>query len=125
MDVWPRCLERLEAEYPVEDVHTWLKPLQAARRDDITVLYAPNAFVVEHVRERYLVRIRELLAHFAGSDEVYLEIGSLPRAVVAPPVVEASQYGASNSNRATSAEPFNGHLDTHYTFDNFVEGRSN
>ena len=80
MDVWPRCLERLEAEFPAEDVHTWLKPLQASHRDDITVLYAPNAFVVEHVRERYLVRIRELLAYFAGSPEVSLEIGSLPRA---------------------------------------------
>ena len=32
MEAWPRCLERLEAEYPVEDVHTWLKPLQAAQR---------------------------------------------------------------------------------------------
>ena len=29
MDAWPRCLERLEAEFPAEDVHTWLKPLQA------------------------------------------------------------------------------------------------
>ena len=63
MDAWPRCLERLEAELPAEDVHTWLKPLQAARRDDTTVLYAPNAFVVEHVRERYLASNRELLAH--------------------------------------------------------------
>ena len=83
MDAWPRCLERLEAELPAEDVHTWLKPLQASRRDDTTVLYAPNAFVVEFVRERYLDRIRELLSHFAGSGEVSLEVGSLPRAAVA------------------------------------------
>ena len=79
-DAWSRCLERLEAELPAEDVHTWIRPLQATRRNDVTVLYAPNAFVVEHVRERYLARIRELLAHFAGSDAVSLEVGSLPRA---------------------------------------------
>jgi chromosomal replication initiator protein len=41
MDAWPRCLERLEAELPAEDVHTWLKPLQARLRDDGIVLYAP------------------------------------------------------------------------------------
>ena len=32
--LWPRCLERLEAEFPAEDVHTWLKPLQASTRAD-------------------------------------------------------------------------------------------
>ena len=80
MDAWPRCLERLEAELPAEDVHTWLKPLQASQQDSRTVLYAPNAFVRDEVQSRYLERIRELLAHFGGSDEVALEIGSLPRA---------------------------------------------
>jgi chromosomal replication initiator protein len=50
--VWPRCLERLEAEFSAEDVHTWLKPLQAAPQADGLVLYAPNAFVVDTVREQ-------------------------------------------------------------------------
>ena len=49
MDAWPRCLERLEAELPAEDIHTWLKPLQATRRDDTTVLYA-YASVTENGR---------------------------------------------------------------------------
>ncbi|MDH5822606.1 chromosomal replication initiator protein DnaA [Luteimonas sp. RD2P54] len=117
MDAWPRCLERLEAELPAEDVHTWLKPLQATRRDHTTVLYAPNAFVRDEVRARYLTRIRELLGHFGDSDEVALEIGSLPRAVAldTQPVMAP----------APVAEAFHGNLDTHYTFDNFVEGRSN
>src|SRR5690606_28110317 len=122
MDAWPRCLERLEAELPAEDVHTWLRPLQAGRRDDGLVLYAPNAFVMQEVRERYLARIRELLAHFAGSDHVSLEIGSMKRPVVADAGMAASPAGGF---RAAGNEPFDGHLDTHYTFDNFVEGRSN
>jgi chromosomal replication initiator protein len=118
MDAWPRCLERLEAELPAEDVHTWLKPLQPVRRDDGLVLYAPNAFVMEEVRERYLVRIRELLDHFVGSPAVSLEIGSLRRPT-APPA-----QGLAPAARI--ADPaFHGNLDSHFTFDNFVEGRSN
>ncbi|MGH8073079.1 MAG: chromosomal replication initiator protein DnaA [Lysobacter sp.] len=122
MDAWPRCLERLEAELPAEDVHTWLKPLQASRRDTTTVLYAPNAFVVEFVRERYLHRIRELLTHFSGSNEVSLEVGSLPRVAVAAPPAAAT---VATPGTVSPLESFNGHLDSHYTFENFVEGRSN
>ena len=118
MDAWPRCLERLEAEFPAEDVHAWLKPLQATWRDDTTVLYAPNTFIRDEVRDRYLGRIRELLGHFAGTPEVTLEIGSLPRAAAERPAA----VGAAASRDVAA---FSGNLDGHYTFDNFVEGRSN
>src|SRR5687768_11118610 len=114
---WPRCLERLEAELPPEDWHTWLKPLQAEVRADRLTLYAPNAFVVDTVRERYLARIRELVAHFAGLQaQVALEVGSLARPVAMPAAAPA---------RPVPVVDFAGNLDSHYTFDNFVEGRSN
>ncbi|NUS38211.1 MAG: ATP-binding protein, partial [Lysobacter sp.] len=123
MDAWPRCLQYLEAELPAEEVHTWLKPLQAGQREDGLVLYAPNAFVMDEVRARYLERIRELLAHFAGSPDVSLEIGSLRR--VAAPATAPANTTPPPLARAHPAEPFHGNIDTHYTFDNFVEGRSN
>ncbi len=125
MDAWPRCLERLEAELPAEDVHTWLKPLQASARDDGYVLYAPNAFVRDEVRDRYLGRIRELLGHFAGSSEVSLEIGSMRRAAPAAPMANGSPGLVGTTSGNASVDDFQGHLDSHYTFDNFVEGRSN
>ncbi|AWH23624.1 chromosomal replication initiator protein DnaA [Stenotrophomonas sp. YAU14D1_LEIMI4_1] len=122
MDAWTRSLERLEAEFPPEDVHTWLKPLQADLRVDNLVLYAPNAFIVDQVRELYLPRIRELLAHFAGFSDVFLEIGSRPRPS------DTQNAPVSSPAAAVAAEPqvpFAGNLDNHYTFANFVEGRSN
>ena len=119
MDAWPRCLERLEAELPVEEVQTWLKPLQARLHDDGMVLYAPNAFVRDAVQAKYLNRISELLAHYAGNAMVSLEIGSITRTASAAP--SPTQTLAA---RAPVAE-FAGNLDNHYTFDNFVEGRSN
>ncbi|MBB3342639.1 MULTISPECIES: chromosomal replication initiator protein DnaA [unclassified Luteimonas] len=127
MDVWPRCLQRLEAEYPAEEVHTWLKPLQARADAQATVLYAPNAFVRDEVQARYMPRIRELLAHFAGHDEVSLQVGSLPRAAAPPPPQAApTPFGeARASTPAAPIEAFAGNMDSHYTFDNFVEGRSN
>jgi chromosomal replication initiator protein len=128
MDAWPRCLERLEAELPAEEVHTWLKPLQSRLRDDGTVtLYAPNAFVRDEVQTRYLGRISELLGHFGGHSMVNLEIGSVPRAA---PLGSGSIGGPGASSvatptRAMPAVEYAGNLDNHYSFDNFVEGRSN
>ncbi|WP_102947110.1 MULTISPECIES: chromosomal replication initiator protein DnaA [unclassified Stenotrophomonas] len=123
MDAWSRCLERLEAEFPPEDVHTWLKPLQADLRADSLVLYAPNAFIVDQVRSLYLPRIKELMLHFSGSGDVFLDIGSRPRAVEAQiaPISTVSAPAAA----AEPLVPFAGNLDSHYTFANFVEGRSN
>lgn len=123
MEAWPRCLERLEAELPAEDVHTWLKPLQAEQRPDAVVLYAPNAFIVDQVRERYLPRIRELLDHYAGSAQVSLAVGS--RAKAPEPATQAPAPASLGTTATASSEPFAGNLDSHYTFDNFVEGRSN
>ncbi|GAB3044666.1 chromosomal replication initiator protein DnaA [Stenotrophomonas tumulicola] len=123
MDAWSRCLERLEAEFPPEDVHTWLKPLQADLRADALILFAPNAFIVDQVRALYLPRIRELLTHFAGFGDVFLEIGSRPRPVeaqIAPIPGLAQPVQASGP-----VVPFAGNMDSHYTFANFVEGRSN
>ena len=101
----------------MEDVQTWLRPLQAERRDQSLVLYAPNPYVLDEVRTRYLPRIRELALHFGGQGEVNLDIGTMRRA----PLMATSQPTPG----LRQAEPFQGNLDGHYCFDNFVEGRSN
>ena len=116
---WPRCLERLEAELPADEVHTWLRPLQAEAHSDGLTLYAPNEFVVDRVRQHYLARIRELIAHFAGQPaNVGLAVGSVGRVTPAAPARVATPAPAP-------VAPFQGNLDPHYTFENFVEGRSN
>ncbi|TXH39596.1 MAG: chromosomal replication initiator protein DnaA [Burkholderiaceae bacterium] len=124
MHLWPACLQRLETEYPQEDVRTWLKPLQADRRESDLVLYAPNAFVRDEVQLRFLPRIRELARHFGGeASNVYLDIGAPQRSTTAT-ATTATQSPRSKAP-APSAAPFQGNVDAHYTFDNFVEGRSN
>lgn len=120
---WPRCLERLEAELSAEEVHTWLKPLQAETGADSLRLYAPNSFVVETVRDRYLQRIRELVVHFSGTQaRVDIEVGSSRRAPAATPPNTVLAPRVYSSAPAASVYS---NLDPHYTFDNFVEGRSN
>ena len=116
MNVWSQCLQRLEQEYPAEDVHTWLKPLQASRHSDELQLLAPNAFVVDQVREHYLPRIQELAKHYSGTDlAVRIQVGSSSK-TAAP---------AKTAAKKTPEPDFQGNVDGHYTFDNFVVGKCN
>lgn len=118
MNVWSQCLQRLEKEFPTDDVHTWLKPLQANRNGEALHLYAPNAFVVEQVQDQYLARIQELATHFAGQPmDVRIQVGS-------------HQKPAATSKAAPAAKKrvdsdFVGNVDPHYTFENFVVGKCN
>jgi len=122
-DLWRRCLERLEGDLSAEDLHTWLMPLQA--RDDVDglQLFAPNSYTLDTVRQRYLPRIEQVLQLLLGKPwPVRLEVGSSsPRAAIAKPSVATPRPGSATA----AAEPFQHNLDPHYTFETFVEGKSN
>jgi len=129
-DLWRRCLERLEGELNAEDLHTWLMPLQA--RDDThgLQLFAPNPYTLDTVRERYLARIETVISQLTGHElTVKLEVGSSsPRATPSGRAASA-QPKAAPAPAPVTAEPvapsFTHNLDPHYTFETFVEGKSN
>ncbi|HEX7112354.1 MAG TPA: chromosomal replication initiator protein DnaA [Mizugakiibacter sp.] len=118
-DLWRRCLERLEGELSAEDMHTWLLPLQARDADDGVRLFAPNAYTLDVVRNEYLARIQAVLAHLAGrAVEVQLEVGTADGG-------RKPRTGARPAPAAAAEPEFEHNLDPHYTFDSFVEGKSN
>lgn len=114
--LWQRCLERMETELSVEEIHAWLKPLHAVVRGDELRLLAPNGFVLDTVVARYRSRIEAVALHLAPElARVHLEVGSLA----------APHKAARRSAHAADPDAFETNLDPHYTFDNFVEGKSN
>jgi chromosomal replication initiator protein len=116
--LWQHCLERLESELGVEDIHTWLKPLQAVEQSGTLRLLAPNSFVLDSVRQRFLAGIESVARQLEpGLVGVRLEVGSL-----APPVARAPRR---DSGPGAAPEWFESNLDPHYTFEHFVEGKSN
>jgi chromosomal replication initiator protein len=128
-DLWRRCLERLEGELNAEDLHTWLMPLQA--RDDTLglQLFAPNPYTLDTVRDRYLTRIETVLKQLTGHDlSVRMEVGSsAARAPIARPASspQPSKPAAPAEPVAAAPAAFAHNLDPHYTFETFVEGKSN
>ncbi len=119
LDAWSRCLTRLESEFPVEEVRTWLNMVQPHAENDSLVLYSPNVYVTDHIEAHFLPRIRELMTQFSGASSVRIANGTAPREVAEKP--SAAQHEGAGSRPPA----FHGNLNIQYFFDNFVEGRSN
>lgn len=118
-DLWQRCLQRLEGELSAEDLHTWLMPLQAdSGREDLT-LFAANVYVAERVEKHFLERIGEIAQALRGvPTEVRIKVGQRASAGVTM-TASISQPAGIESN------PIETNLDPRYTFDSFIEGKSN
>ena len=114
-ELWRRCLERLEGELSVEDVHTYLKPLQAIEDAEGLRLLAPNPYTLDIVQSEFLERIVAVLSHLRGQAmAVRLEVGTLSSRKASRP----EPGGGENL-------PFEHNLEPTYTFESFVEGKSN
>ncbi len=70
-DFWNFCLVRLQGELPPQQFTTWIKALRAEDVEDTGTpalrIVAPNRFVLQWVRERYVRRIGELGQEFYGA----------------------------------------------------------
>ncbi|MCA1777830.1 MAG: chromosomal replication initiator protein DnaA, partial [Xanthomonadaceae bacterium] len=111
--IWKKCLERLEREIPLEDVNTWLRPLQIESGSDGQVkLRAPNDFVCEQVSDLYLEEIRDFFgANGFDRQQVLIKVGGSTR--------------LRETVRRSAGSGFTAGLDKRYRFDNFVLGKSN
>lgn len=124
MPLWQRCLIHLEDQISASEFAMWLKPLQASEEGENIVLYAPNRFVLDWVRERYLGKIEETLSLLAGEPKtVDLKIGQ-QSIELKTSVKPKLQLPALELYKPQKSKIENG-LNPRFTFDNFVEGKSN
>jgi len=121
-NLWDACLRRLEQELPAQQFNTWIRPLapEAGAGADTLVLAAPNRFVLELVRERFIARIERLAAEAAGRDlGVRLVLARGTDAAARPP--QPMQRGASEVPTILER----GRLNRAFSFDSFVTGKAN
>ena len=98
-DLWQRCLQRLEGEFDVEDLNTWLTPLQAESAGGQMTLYAANVYVAERVEKHFLERIGELVSALNGAAmPVRVAVGQ--RRSAAPEAAAVSGRGRRRERRA-------------------------
>ncbi len=128
--LWRQCVARLEDEVSEQQLNTWIRPLHAIEEEDALHLLAPNRFVLDWVKDNFFQRINETVHDLTGNHEhrVLLEVGSGKTRPVASPRAQEERAkpapGGSHKPAASSAQ-FTNNLNQNFTFDNFVEGKSN
>lgn len=77
-DLWQKCLVTLEKEIPLQDFKIWILPLQAQLLSETTLtLFAPNKFVVDFVKKRFLSNISSIISKLSDNlVRVELQVGS-------------------------------------------------
>lgn len=133
-DPWQHCLNRLSGDIPQQQFNTWIRPLRAEWQESGLVLAAPNRFIRDFVAEKYLPLIHtyllDVVAPAASQASVTVQSGQ----PAAPSSVTPIESGAAQAlSRPAEAPPrpapaalvSPSSLVEGYTFERFVEGKSN
>lgn len=74
--LWQQCLDQLKSELPSHQFNTWLKPLGISDHAEVLVLSAPNRFIANWVRDKYLNRIATIAEGYGYNGQVNIEVKS-------------------------------------------------
>lgn len=160
--VWSQCQTQLQNELPEQQYNTWIRPLKLKyfdvdsdrfndpTNDDVIELLAPNRFVEDWVKSKFLNRIEELFHQLSGNGVVLgisaspsnapqykqdVEYSHAPKvdaaavtgssAIVMPSSAEKNIVEAPAILRSAAESSLRTNLNNEFTFDSFVEGKSN
>lgn len=140
---WSICLSRFKQELSAQQFNTWIKPLQSENCNGSLRLLAPNRFVQQWVKDRFLQRI-ELIAQEVLTEPIHIELALADNIngtqavteILMPPAQQEAlsdaqtastllkPAGKSTPIREKSAGELCG-LNPSFNFDNFVTGKAN
>lgn len=121
--LWQECVRYLETRLPEQELNTWIRPLQAVEKNDCLRLLAPNPIVQDRVHRNFFGLIQEAVSELAHEHQpaVTVEVGTLGGER------DTANNGAvgPKRNRSTGRRGVGSNLNNTFTFDSFVEGKSN
>jgi chromosomal replication initiator protein len=124
VDLWKQCVAHLQGDLTTAEFNTWILPLQARVEGQMLRLLAPNKFVRDWGQQHYEGRIGDLCVRLSNGtvSGISFEIGGIERS----PASANARF--SFSGRAPSppdTRRAEGNLNPEFTFETFVEGKSN
>jgi chromosomal replication initiator protein len=108
---WPACLSRFENELSAQQFNTWIKPLQAEIDGEAVRISAPNRFVMQWVKDRFLKKIESFAEEFNFPGiRIEFVLGEANNKILEKKASASNQYSNnednshSNANKKTSLQ---------------------
>lgn len=129
---WRSCLSQLEKELPAQQFNTWIRPLSLdpeSKPGSELKLLAPNRFVLQWVKERFLSRIETIGTEFFSSPvRISLSLAgatAVPSIVATATSIEQPPKPTAKPRAARPASAERANLIPEFDFENFVGGKAN
>jgi chromosomal replication initiator protein len=125
---WSTCLGRFKKELSAQQYNTWIKPLRCEIYGDGVRLLAPNRFVLQWVKDRFLGKV-EQIGREMFDRPVAIELALIDSGL--PVLVETENKSDTTEKKPgpkqtkhKAIEDVSG-LNPSFNFDNFVTGKAN
>ena len=140
--LWKSCTERLADELSPQQFNTWIRPLKAEELDNELKILAPNKFVLDWVTSKFQNRIEEICCDLLPVTPVIL----FESMDIVPDFQRDTENDSDSETKQTALKTYNkatkkaektrrredgpsvledSRLNQNFTFDRFVEGKSN
>jgi len=123
LSLWQQCLQELREIIPQQQFSQWISPLQAEHTAHGLIIFAPNQYVLDAIKQQFLATIERAVAQLATTPgaTVSLVVGTMGSASDKAAAARSKQESELDSGVVEHAS----NLNVNFTFDNFVEGKSN
>ncbi|SVC07382.1 uncharacterized protein METZ01_LOCUS260236, partial [marine metagenome] len=118
--LWKCCIRKLRADLSEQQFNTWIRPLQVVEEDRLLRLLAPNRFVVDWVHDNCMDQLTKVVDAEKDWPEasIVVEVGRQT-------LLDGEQPKPTPGSIRTNTRWLGGRLNAAYTFQTFVEGKSN
>ena len=106
VNIFNQSVKELERSMNAPEYNSWVRPLEFDLKENNFNIYAPNEFIENFFREKYLPKLMNLLESSIGRNRFILNLA-----------VQQTTKNISSYDRTG--------LNDNYTFESFVEGKSN
>jgi chromosomal replication initiator protein len=116
---WRSCLTHFEQQLPPQQFKTWIKPLKFQAAENALTLTAPNRFVLQWIRDRFLAEIERLAGEKFGN-EIAVNLVLAEKEASAPVKTLVPASGTTKPGTRDISR-----LNPEFNFGTFVTGKAN
>jgi len=128
-EFWSHCLGHFQAKLNAQQVNTWIKPLAVSIENGQVLISAPNRFVAQWVKDKFLSDIESLaFDYFGKATSLSLVVETKQKGARAAAEPASVPVAKPDTERPASVTPpvlGESRLNPNFTFSSFVRGKAN